>query len=364
MLKRSNLLTKFFGMELMYAQKERIYNCYNIFFDYRITLHHSFGYINFLLPLGFLFYLLRLVITLPLSQKARGKLNLKIRRVSYIFVCIALVIGLLLIRDGYGIPLYPYLFSYSTTANADNIKSIEHDEDGHFIINTKHDELKVLQLTDLHIGGSLSTYRSDFNAFHAMYDVIRKSKPDLIIITGDLVYPIPVQSLTVDNRTAFVYICDFMSKIGIPWAFVYGNHDTERISTYSAKELIEVFSAHTFDKGGKLLFSETQPSVYGRYNNLIEVRNADGSLNQALFLLDSNDYTSLTLNYYDSIHFDQIEWYRETVNALSKREGQTVSSMLFFHIPLQEFETAYQALLKGDSDAEYLFGSRREGCAC
>ena len=37
--------------------------------------------------------------------------------------------------------------------------------------------------------------------------------------------------------------------------------------------------------------------------------------------------------------------------------------MLYFHIPLPEFEEAYQALLAGSQDAELLFGERREGCA-
>lgn len=319
----------------------------------------------FILPLALIFYFLRLAILLPLSKKERGRGNRLARRVIYLALWVALLAGTVLWRDSYGLPLYPYLTVGSSPFEPQNIASIEHEADGRFIIRTKNDTLKVLQLTDLHIGGTLSTYKQDRAAFESIYfQVIQEARPDLIIITGDLVYPIPLQSLSVDNRTPLVYVCDFMEKIGIPWAFVYGNHETELLAQFDADELNETLTAYTFDHGGHLLFSQVHPDIYGRYNNLIEVRNADESLNEALFLLDSNDYASLDPTDYDSIHADQIDWYRRTVEELNEREGKTVSSMLYFHIPLPEFEDAYQALLAGSPEAELLFGERREGCGC
>lgn len=329
-----------------------------------IVLKDGLRYL-FLLPMALLFYLLRLVILLPLSKKVRGRGNLIARWVVYLLLCAALLVGAFVWRDSYSLPLYPYLNVFTRPLEAQNIASIEHEEDGRFIIHTKNDTLKVLQLTDLHIGGTLSTYQQDRAAFESIdFQVIQEAKPDLVIITGDLVYPIALQSLTIDNRSPLVYICDFMEKIGLPWAFVYGNHDTEPTAEFTAEELNEALTAYTFDHGGHLLFSQTRPDIYGRYNGLIEVRNADGTLNQALFLLDSNDYASSQLNDYDVIHADQIAWYRKTVEELSAREGRLVSSMLYFHIPIPEFEEAYQALLAGSGDAELLFGERREGCAC
>ncbi len=317
----------------------------------------------FILPAAVVFYVLRLVILLPLSKKKRSKINMRIRMTVQIISCLAVLIGLIVWRDSYSLPLYPYL-TFMLENESENILSIEHEADGRFIINTQNDTLKVLQLTDIHIGGTISTYRQDYAAFHCIYEIVRQMRPDLIIITGDLVFPLPFESLSTDNRTPLVYLCDFMQRIGIPWAFVYGNHETELVAQYTADELNNILDYYTFDLGGCLLFSRIQPDVYGRYNNLIEVRNADGSLNQALFLLDSNDYASNKINDYDCIHSDQIEWYKSTVEELNAREGKTVSSMLYFHIPLPEFEEAYQALLRGSNEAELLFGERREGCAC
>lgn len=315
----------------------------------------------FIIPLGILFYLLRLVIILPFSKKERSIKNKMIRLAVFLTLCVALTIAAAEMRNSYHLPLYPYDFSEQ---GADEALSVSHEDDGRYVVTMKRDELKILQLTDIHIGGTLSTYRQDYQAFASMYRVIQKAKPDLIIITGDLVYPIPLQSLTFDNRTALVYICDFMGRIGIPWAFVYGNHETELFSKYSTEELNNCLEAYTFDHGGSLLFSYTQPDIYGRYNNLIEVRNSDGTLNQALFLIDSNDYASKMLNDYDGIHENQIQWYRQTVLDLERSERKSISSMLFFHIPIPEYETAYLALQAGADNAELLFGERREGCAC
>ena len=64
-------------------------------------------------------------------------------------------------------------------------------------------ELRILQLTDLHIGGSLPTVFSDRKAFRACYELIREALPDLIVITGDIAYPIPIETFTLNNKVPF-----------------------------------------------------------------------------------------------------------------------------------------------------------------
>ncbi len=243
---------------------------------------------------------------------------------------------------------------------------ITYEADGTYIItNEDNTDFKILQLTDIHLGGKYATLSLDEAALYSTYTVIERSRPDLIIITGDLVYPIPVQSFTNDNATPFYQICEFMNRVGIPWAFVYGNHETELIATHTSEQLNNILRGYSYAQGkGCLLYADVQPDIYGRSNQLIEIRNADGSLNQALFLLDSNDYATSTLNDYDCIHPDQVEWYRDSVEKLSAREKKKISSMLFFHIPLPEYRDAYEALQRGSTDAEYLFGENREGVSC
>jgi len=94
---------------------------------------------------------------------------------------------------------------------------------------------------------------------------------------------------------------------------------------------------------------------------MIEIRRQDGELMQALFLLDSNDYIPEgKLNEYDYIHEDQVAWYEKQVKRLSKKEGYTIPSMVFFHNPLQEYKEAYRLYQKGDPQVTYFYGGNGE----
>ncbi|WP_216697349.1 metallophosphoesterase family protein [Anaerostipes faecalis] len=109
-----------------------------------------------------------------------------------------------------------------------------------------------------------------------------------------------------------------------------------------------------------MLYPYRQPHVTGRNNQLIEFRNVDGSFNQAIFLIDSNAYTEGPINSYDYIHDDQVDWYQENIKRLEKQERKAISSMLFFHIPLQQYRTAYELYEKGSKEVTYYFGSNDE----
>ena len=46
-------------------------------------------------------------------------------------------------------------------------------------------------------------------------------------MTGDLTFPLGLFSLSLNNHTPVMEFASFMRNTGIPWAFTYGNHDTE-----------------------------------------------------------------------------------------------------------------------------------------
>lgn len=112
---------------------------------------------------------------------------------------------------------------------------------------------------------------------------------------------------------------NFMRNVGIPWAFTYGNHDTEALATLNQAEFDELMKSISFKTSKNLLYPYIQPDIYGRSNQLIEIHSSDGALMQALFFIDSNDYipSSNTINEYDYIHDDQVDWYKRTVENLS-----------------------------------------------
>ncbi len=189
-----------------------------------------------------------------------------------------------------------------------NEHKIEYDEEsGVYTITSSTDDFKILHLTDIHIGGSLYSYRKDLKALKACYAEIEYTHPDFVIVTGDLSFPLGIMSLSFNNTAPVGQFAAFMRNVDIPWAFTYGNHDTESLASAGKKELNEIYKELSYKTSGKLLYPYVQPDITGRNNQLIELKNSDGTLNTGLFLIDSNAYTGEGINVYDYIHDDQVE---------------------------------------------------------
>ena len=230
------------------------------------------------------------------------------------------------------------------------------DATGIYTITASTDDFRILHLTDIHIGGSLYSYRKDLKALKACYAEIAYTKPDLVIVTGDLCFPLGIMSLSLNNTAPVGQFAAFMRNTGIPWAFTYGNHDTETLASANQQELNDVYRSLSYRTSGNLLYPYVQPDIMGRNNQLIELRNKDGSLNTGLFLIDSNAYTGEGINVYDYIHDDQVDWYADHVKRMAQEAGKTVNSFCFFHIPLQEYKTATELYLAGSDEVQYYFG--------
>ena len=241
--------------------------------------------------------------------------------------------------------------------------SFSYDEStGVYTVRSGRDDFRILQLTDVHICGSLSTVLTDRASFDACYALIQQAQPDLILVTGDISYTIPIQTFSRDNLLPVYQFCTFMNSVGIPWAMVYGNHDTEAAAGCTAEELSRLYQEYFLRQPGcPMLYADVRPEIYGRYNQYIRVENPDGSLNRLLFLIDSNDYVQgADARKYDSVHADQIAWYAETIDEVSAQEGRLVPSFVFMHIPFRAFADACDALQDASPEAQYLFGANGE----
>jgi len=256
--------------------------------------------------------------------------------------------------------LQPYINSIPNIGSHNNTITYNEKDGIYTIIDNDGGDFKILQLTDIHLGGSIFSYSKDLKALKAVYQLLNTTKPDLVIVTGDLTFPVGLFSLSLNNHTPVMEFASFMRNTGIPWAFTYGNHDTEAIATYSKEDLNLLYQMLSYQTSKNLLYPYIQPNITGRNNQLLEIRNKDGSLNQAIFLIDSNAYTEEGMNKYDYIHDDQVEWYQSQILRLEKEEQKKISSMLFFHIPLQQYKTAYQLYESGSNEVTYYFGSNDE----
>lgn len=329
-------------------------------------IFQGFTLYAFILVFAFVYFMLSMMINNPLRRFSSIRSKRFSMRILSIFP-VAATVGLYFFIVANGLDYNSgYIAELDYGCFTHNSSFVYDRETGVYTISSTNEEFRILQLTDIHLCGSITTIGTDHKALDACYELIREAQPDLIIITGDMVYPIPIQTLNGDNLDTFYQLCTFMNNIGIPWAMVYGNHDTETVAEYNAKELSGIFRYFREQPGSPMLYAEKQPEIYGRYNQYLRIENADGSLNHLVFLVDSNDYLKdvRKTNEYDSVHPDQMQWYAETIDQVSAEEGRVVPSFVFMHIPFPAFAEAQKALEYGRADAVYLFGENGEGVSC
>lgn len=221
------------------------------------------------------------------------------------------------------------------------------DSDGYWTFTTDR-EFKVVQLTDVHIGGGLMSKKSDARAMNAVAALLTAEKPDLVVLTGDMVYPVPFQAGTFNNSISTKMIISLLETLGVYYTVTFGNHDSEFYATHTREQISDMWSDPSLKYS---LYQEGPEDVYGYGNHVIKVKNSKGIVTDAFFMFDSNEYTDgdiLGIMWkYDNIHEDQIAWYKENVIAIDNANKvidpscDMFTSLAFFHIPLEEYSIAW-----------------------
>ena len=240
------------------------------------------------------------------------------------------------------------------------------DEDGDWCFTTDGD-FTVMQLTDVHIGGGVMSTQKDIWAMNAVASMVTTDKPDLVIVTGDVAYPVPFSSLSFNNYGPAKVFAAMMDKLGVYWTLAFGNHDTESYSYYTREE-ISAFYTEVAKTSKYFLYQEGPKEVDGCGNQVIKVKGTDGVVTQALVTLDSHSYTDgdvIGIMWkYDNIHQNQVDWYANKIakinadNKAINASAADVKSLAFFHIPLVEYRDAWAeistaAANEGKSVSEY-----------
>lgn len=205
-----------------------------------------------------------------------------------------------------------------------------------------HDDFKILQLTDIHVANKDDRERQ----YDFLDKTITEANADMIVITGDL--------FTFGDKKVVRELFDFLDSYNIPWTCTFGNHDEQ---CYFSIDYLTDYLNHY---GSNCIFRDLQDDdVFGNANFAINL-NKDGKLFEQLILMDSNRYNFGEYIGYDYIKPDQIAWYDELVDYTAQQNGGVADSLLFFHIPLPEWNDAWEAYENGDPDAEYLYGVKNE----
>lgn len=222
-------------------------------------------------------------------------------------------------------------------------------------------EIKLLQITDMQFIDSMQRRTPDrirideinawkpenFDALcgNQIRSLVAQTKPDLIFITGDMVYG----SFDDSGRT-FERFCDLMDSFGIPWAPLFGNHDNE------SKMGVE-WQCERLKRSKNCLFERGE--VSGNCNYTIGIAVGD-RLIRVLHMLDSNgcwDSNEEAVIRYAGIYPDQLALIEQKSEQIAKTTGRPVPSFLAFHIPTEEFALAEESRgYKTDSREFYTIG--------
>lgn len=299
------------------------------------------------------------------TKNSVGKILLKI--LLGIIIAILIIAVITVIINTISVKSEQNFISTIKQVEYDNQLKPEIDEkDGYYTFVTDND-FKVVQLTDVHIGAGYLSTKKDAMAINAVEAMIRTEKPDLVVITGDIGYPVPFQAGTFNNKNAAKIFASLMEQMGVYWAPAFGNHDTEAYSYYTREDIAKVYS----DKEAypHCLFQEGPNDIFGVGNYFVNVKNSKNEIIRSYIMVDSNAYLDDDklgiLWHYDAIHEDQVKWYESQIKLLTEENNGIVpKSFMFYHIPIAEMKTAYDEYkdndFKNTENAQYLFGKDGE----
>lgn len=200
-------------------------------------------------------------------------------------------------------------------------------------------KFKIVQFTDVHY--IADDPRADI-AIQRMQEVMDAEKPDLVVITGDLIFGKPAdRSLREVLQT--------LADRKYPFAVIFGNHDAE--FGLSGEQLYDIIKTYPGNQ------TQTTQGLSGVTNYILPVKSSDGSRDaEILYMFDSHSRIHQPgMGGYDYVKPDQIQWYRDRSREYTRSNGGTpVPSLAFLHIALPEFHQAVT------DETSAMIGTRKE----
>lgn len=177
----------------------------------------------------------------------------------------------------------------------------------------QRNRFRILQVTDFHSNVDEVLNEKTRMDIRAM---VRRFAPDLLAVTGD----IWCGDDTPDAAPMWMQRdLDFLGSLGVPWAFIWGNHDYAADFEATQRKIAATPNA-------------VAPQGNGRGNFRVEVRRG----NQAipcwdLFFLNSGPQWQLP---------QDLAWFQEETARITQERGAIVPAIAYFHIPLKNYQDA------------------------
>lgn len=177
------------------------------------------------------------------------------------------------------------------------------------------------------------TDRAEQLCYQYIREAVKETKPDLILLTGDLIF-----GQFDDNGTAWTGMVEFMDSLKVPWAPIFGNHEIESQKGVN-------WQCQQLKNAEYCLFKQRNLTGNGNYTVGIE---QGGELTRVFFMMDSNGSGAASLTSLLNGHTtktqgfgeDQIEWYTDVIGEIKEHSPNTKLSFCF-HIQLKAFMDAF-----------------------
>ncbi len=224
--------------------------------------------------------------------------------------------------------------------------------------NIKGDDFVIISTTDFHFSDDHDVNTKAVNRFVRH---IKEVKPDLVVLTGDNI-------LSKFQQIDAIQFAQMMEEIGVYWTAVFGNHETREDRGFYKWLLWKSFCDydHCLCKFGP-------DELFGYGNYTVNILGEGGKLLKTLFFFDSGrdilDRDRAKYNIpadmtgYDFLKNEQIDFYKNELDTLKKTYGE-VKSLMYMHIPLQEYAHAFMLDENGryvpSGECEILYGEQYE----
>ena len=196
---------------------------------------------------------------------------------------------------------------------------------------------KIVQLTDLHYKLGV---KASQQALDCIREMVTEEKPDLVMVTGDLIYSMPADS-------TLSVVLSTLSSLGVPFAITFGNHDYDFKAPSAALYAQMQKTSHCVmpvQQGKNLDYSLPVMSSNGKRTAAV------------LYCIDTHNRSSIAgVDGYQWITQSQITWYRQRSSVYKQQNGgKPLPALAFMHIPLPEYNYAT------DNTQCPMYGSRLE----
>lgn len=246
--------------------------------------------------------------------------------------------------------LITFLITFLLILSLAGCKGKTYDAKEYMLEMAYKDGFKILQLTDTHVAAKDDRQRQ----YNFLKKIIDEADSDLIVVTGDL--------FTFADKTTAKEYFSFLDSFETPWTIVFGNHDEQ--CYFSIEWVTGYLNDLTEDTKSYCIFKDIQDDdITGNSNFVINLKDGDEIIEQLIFI-DSNRYHFGSYIGYDYIKENQVEWYKRVVDATTTLNGHLTESLLFHHIPIPEFNDAYDAAKSGTEGAILEEGEKRENVCC